>query len=381
MARLGSDQFAVLEVDVHDPDTALTLARRVRTMLMAPIMLSGQEVFPTVSIGIALCTPGYSRPESVLADASLAMTRAKARGTGQTLLFERGMRGAVLGDALAIETDLRHALERKEISLAYQPIVCLSTGRTAGFEALMRWTHPQRGPIPPSQFIPLAEDTGLIQSLGAWAIDEACRQWAEWFGRTDAHAAPLPFISVNISLRQFEDGQLEDRVAAALTTHRLPPHVLHLEVTESMMTDGRDNFADVLHRLKDTGVWLSLDDFGIGYSSLSRLHRLPFNSLKIDRSFVSDILTNGNSELVVGAIVDLAHSIGLVVIAEGAETEGDVEALSRAGSDFCQGFVFSRPLPKAEARKCLYRSWQEPSPAAAPHGHHTVPSLKLVEPA
>ncbi|NBC32821.1 MAG: EAL domain-containing protein [Alphaproteobacteria bacterium] len=381
VARLGSDQFAALDTEVHDRDRALTFARRVRTALMAPIMLSGQEVFPTASIGIALCTAGYNRPESVLADASLAMTRAKARGTGQTLMFERGMRGAVLGDALTMETDLRHALERNEISLVYQPIVCLRSGRTAGFEALMRWTHPERGPISPGLFIPLAEDTGLIQGLGAWAIDEACRQWVKWLGDRGAGSSEMPYISVNVSLRQLEDGLLSDRVEEALSSHQVPAAALHLEVTESLMMDGQDRFARLLSRLKGTGVHLSLDDFGIGYSSLSRLHRLPFDTLKIDRSFVSDILTNGNSELVVGAIVDLAHSLGMAVIAEGAETDGDVEALSRAGCDFCQGFVFSRPLPQHEAGRCLDRLWQQPS-APAPHGQaHSAASLKLVEPA
>ena len=351
VARIGSDQFAVLASEAQTADEALALAYRLRSAIHAPLMLAGQEVFPTASVGVALCTPGYQRAESIMSDADLAMAKAKERGRGQVALFERQMRGESTGGQLALETDMRRAHDQRQFLLYYQPIVDLSANRVAGFEALMRWRHPIRGLVPPMEFIPSAEALGLIVPMGAWAIEEAVRQLVEWTGTEEGHEGT--FISINVSRRQLDDASLLHSLSTALSETGIAPNRVHLELTESLLMEERSAILRMLDELKGLGVRLSIDDFGTGYSSLGRLHRLPFDVLKIDRSFVADILTNQQSALMVRSIVDLAHALGMDVVAEGAETPGDVEALREAGCELCQGYVYARPMMASEAGRYL----------------------------
>lgn len=351
VARIGSDQFAVMTLDDLGKSAAIALGERVRDSIGRSMMLAGQEVFPLACVGIALCTPGYARAEDVLADAALAMTRAKARGRGSVTLFDRTMRSQATVSTLALETDLRHALDRGEITLHYQPVISLATGGVAGFEALMRWRHAERGMISPDVFIPMAEETGLIVPLGAWAIEEACRQLVAW--RRQVPGAETLFMSVNVSRRQLEAPDLVERISYALDDSGLPADALRLEITESLLLNRLDYAAGTLSKAKALGVRLSIDDFGTGYSSLSHLHRLPFDTLKIDKSFVADIMTNEGSALIVRSIVDLAVGLGMDVVAEGAENAGDVEALRKTGVEYCQGYFFCRPLPAARAERYM----------------------------
>ncbi|HET8728676.1 MAG TPA: EAL domain-containing protein [Alphaproteobacteria bacterium] len=351
VARIGSDQFAVMTRDAPDRDAAVTLGERVRDNVGRSMMLAGQEVFPLACVGIALCTPGYVRAEDVLADAALAMSRAKMRGRGSVTLFDRAMRSRATVGALALETDLRHALDREEIVLHYQPVISITTGAVVGFEALMRWQHTDKGSVPPDVFIPLAEETGLIVPLGAWALGEACRQVAAWRGADEAGGRL--FMSVNVSRRQLEAPDLVEHIRTALADSGIPAGALRLEITESLLLGRPDHAAGTLAGIKDLGARLSIDDFGTGYSSLSHLHRLPFDILKIDKSFVADIMTNPGSAVIVRAIVDLASSLGMDVVAEGAENAGDIEALRKAGVEYCQGYYYCRPLPPEEAERYL----------------------------
>lgn len=348
VARIGSDHFAVLMPEVRETEDARRTGEWIRDSLAQPIRLAGLEVFPFACVGIAFCDPGYGRAEDILTDAALAMEDAKQRGRGLVVLYDHAMRNQ--GTAtLALEGDLRRALERRQLRLHYQPVVSLRSGGVAGFEALTRWRLEDGTFVPPDMFIPLAEETGLIVPIGAWALTETCRQLAEWAAMEDG--AP-PFISVNVSKRQLDDPHLVDRLREALGESGAPADCLKLEITESVFLDQPDHGASALNALKELGIKLSIDDFGTGYSSLNHLHRLPFDTLKIDRSFVVDILTERGA-VIVEAIVDLAHALGLDVVAEGAETAGDVEALRKAGCEYCQGFFYKRALPAEDAMDYL----------------------------
>ncbi len=366
VSRIGSDQFAIL-APVGAPHVDMAGLRRlaagIRDAIQRPMMLIGQEIFPTASIGVAVCGPGYARAEDILADAMLAMSVAKGRGRGNLQVFEHHLRTPSVADSLALESDLRRALERNELHLHYQPVVSMATGALAGFEALMRWRNDRRGSVSPDQFISLAEENGLIVPMGAWALEEACRQLAHLNARR--HGQDPLFISVNVSRRQLEDAHLIDHLAHALRTSGIDPACLRLEVTESLLIDQTDSVARLLAGLKAQGVRLSIDDFGTGYSSLDRLHRLPFDTVKIDKSFVTDMMSDPRSALIVGAVVDLAHALDLDVVAEGAESEADVRALTDAGCDYGQGYIFGRPMPVADLDAVLKDRRLGPMPAEA----------------
>jgi diguanylate cyclase (GGDEF)-like protein/PAS domain S-box-containing protein len=349
VARPGGDEFTVLLEDLHDPSEARAVAQRVHDALREAFELDGRPVFTTASIGIAVGGQGAT-PESLLRDADTAMYQAKGRGRARCEVFDPTMHTTALA-RLTLETDLRGALEREEFELAYQPLVSLADGRIAGFEALARWRHPQRGLLQPAEFIPVAEETGLIVPLGRWVLREACRQMREWNRRYGASLS----VNVNLSPRQFADGTVARDVAAALRETELPAGFLKLEITEGLLMGEAGPVASTLDELKTLGVELCIDDFGTGYSSLSYLHRFPIDTLKIDRSFVSRLTDDGQSDQIVRTILVLAQTLKMRAVAEGVETPEQAEQLRSMGCEYAQGFRFSRPLPGEEAGAMIWR--------------------------
>jgi diguanylate cyclase (GGDEF)-like protein/PAS domain S-box-containing protein len=338
VARFGGDEFAILLTSLDDATDATVIAARVAQAVAAPVNLNGYEIFTSASIGIALSSAGYDRPEYLLRNADTAMYRAKSGGGLAWEVFDRGMHAQALG-RLQMETDLRRALVREEFRVHYQPIVELATGRISGVEALCRWQHPERGLIEPAEFIPTAEETGAIVPLGEWVLRQACQQCAGWRG---ALGVPIA-VSVNLSVRQFAQPGLVDTVRAALDDATLEPGNLKLEITESALleTDAADT---VLAELRELGVETQLDDFGTGYSSLSALHRLPMTALKVDRAFVGRMERGSAATQLVRTIVLMAQGLNLPVIAEGVETEAQLAEVRGAGCDYAQGYLISKPL-------------------------------------
>ncbi len=340
-ARLGGDEFTILLDELRHPSDAIRVAERIQNELALPFSLPGHEVFTAASIGIALSTTGYDRPEDVLRDADTAMYRAKARGKACYEVFDVAMREQAMA-RLQLETDLRRAIEREEFQLRYQLIVSLKTGNVAGCEALVRWQHPSLGLLLPSEFISVAEETGLIVPIGNWVLREACRQMRTW--QTRINLDPSARISVNLSGRQFRQSDLADQIQAILSESGLSPANLKLEITESTIMENPETVAVVLSRLKSLKIQLDIDDFGTGYSSLSHLHRFPVNTLKIDRSFVDRMGVTGDSPEIVSTIVTLAHNLGMDVIAEGVETTAQQQQLKALGCEYGQGYLFSDPV-------------------------------------
>ena len=340
VARLGGDEFTVLLEDVPDRAAARGIASRLVGELQAPFVIGGQEVFSGASIGIAHGDAGYARPEDILRDADTALYRAKAQGRGRWVEFDSTMHERAV-ELLQLETDLRRALERRELRLHYQPVVSLASGEIVGAEALVRWQHPERGLVPPSEFIPLAEETGLIVPIGGWVLLEACRRMKEWQERL---ARPGLEIGVNLSSKQFQAPGLVAEVAAALQQTGLAPGALRLEVTESLLMDKHPRVADTMTELRAMGVRIDLDDFGTGYSSLSYLHQYPIDTLKIDRSFVARMATTDEGLEIVHTILSLAQSLDMEVVAEGVETEDQLRLLRQLHCAYAQGYHLSRPV-------------------------------------
>ena len=340
LARFGGDEFAILLSGMSDATDAVRVAQRISEELSQPFVLDKNSAFATSSIGIALSSSGYDRPEDILRDADTAMYRAKENGKARYEVFDHGMHARAVS-RLQLESDLRQAVEQKEFCIHYQPIVSLQTGRLAGFEALVRWNHPRRGLVSPANFIPVAEETGLIVPIGEWVLQEACRHIRECQETHPAHRALS--LSVNLSARQVAQPDLLDRIKDALETSKLNPHCLKLEITESVVMENAEAAALMFKQLRSLGVQLSIDDFGTGYSSLSYLHRFPLNYLKIDRSFVSR-LTTDNDNAIVRTISTLARNLGMEVIAEGIETEEQYQQLKILGCEYGQGFLFSHPV-------------------------------------
>jgi len=345
VARFGGDEFAVLLDGVEDVNDTIRVAQRLQRELTTPINVGGHEVFTSVSIGIALSDTGYERPEDVVRDADTAMYRAKAAGKSRYEIFDTAMHSRAVA-LLRLETDLRRAVEREEFVVYYQPIVSLSDDSIQGFEALVRWRHPERGLVAPSEFIPVAEETGLIIPLGRWVLSESCRQ----MHRLQASSVAPLSLSVNLSGRQFMQPDLVGQVKQILTETGFDPHRLHLEITESSVIENTETVTEMLLQLRALGIRLSMDDFGTGYSSLSYLHRFPIHTLKIDRSFVSG--GDGENEIV-RTIIMLARNMGMDIVAEGVETKEQLAYLKSLKCEYGQGFLFSRPLDLDTACKLL----------------------------
>ncbi|HEY6360956.1 MAG TPA: EAL domain-containing protein [Vicinamibacterales bacterium] len=349
IARVGGDEFTILIDDIKDVSDAVRVAERIQANLQRPFTIDGHEVFMSASVGIATSATGYEQPEAILRDADTAMYRAKAWGTARCEVFDTEMRNRAVA-RLELETALRRAVERQEFQLHYQPIVSLDTGLPNGFEGLIRWRHPERGLVEPGEFIPVAEETGLIQPIGWWVLREACRQMRVWQASLCAYATT---ISVNLSGQQFMQSDLIDQIEQILQNTGLDGSSLKLEITESTIIGNIDAVVHTLLRLKELGVQLAIDDFGTGYSSLSYLQHLPIDTLKIDRSFIANMSAD-NSEIV-RAIVALAHHLRLDVVAEGIETAEQRAQLIEFGCTHGQGYLFSKPVD-SEAAGLLIRS-------------------------
>jgi diguanylate cyclase (GGDEF)-like protein/PAS domain S-box-containing protein len=350
VARLGGDEFTILIEDITEEKEAVAVAERIQKELSVPFTLSGREVFTTVSMGIAPSSTGYERAEDILRDADTAMYRAKSLGKARYEIFDKAMHARAI-NILQMETDMRRALEREEFLLYYQPIVSLEDFRLRGFEALVRWQHPERGFISPIDFIPVAEETGMIIPLGEWVLHEACRQMNRW-----QNCFPLDhplFISVNLSSKQFSQNTLISAVADILQGTGVKPQSVKLEITESVVMENIETATGMLRELREIGVQLAIDDFGTGYSSLSYLHRFPIDTLKIDRSFVTRMTDNTENAEIVRTIVVLAQNLGMDVVAEGVETNEQLALLQKLGCENGQGYYFSKPVPADSAEKII----------------------------
>jgi diguanylate cyclase (GGDEF)-like protein len=378
VARLGGDEFAILLDGIPNQAEATNMARRIQEKLQSPFSLSGHEVFTTTSIGIALSSTGYDHPENMLRDADTAMYRAKAQGKACYEVFDKGMHTHAVY-LLQMENDLRRAIDREELRVYYQPIVALENGQLAGFEALIRWQHPERGFINPADFIPLAEDTGLIVPLGLWILKRACQQLCQWQWQSPANRSL--FMSVNLSGKQVAVPSLVSDIKDILEETHVDAKHLKLEITESAVMENADLAARLLKRLKALGVQLSIDDFGTGYSSLSYLHRFPVNTLKIDRSFVGRIGEAAENIEIVRTVISLAENMGMEVVAEGVETLSQLTQLRKLKCQYGQGYLFSRPVAADSVSEWISKKpqWQESLFPGA--GDYFVPAHPVAVPA
>jgi diguanylate cyclase (GGDEF)-like protein/PAS domain S-box-containing protein len=343
LARMGGDEFVILLEAPITAAAAGSVAKRILALFSPPVLLQEKETYISASIGISLFPRDGDDTESLIKHAELAMFQAKSEGRA-IFRFYGAELGAGMLERMTLEHDLRGALQRREFVLYYQPQVALATGRLAGVEALLRWIHPERGLIPPGQFIPIAEDIGIISDIGAWVLQEACRQMAEW----RAEDFEVPGMAVNISAQQFERSNLIAIVREQLEKYRLPPHMLELEVTESILMHKTEMILAALGGIKKMGVRLAIDDFGTGYSSLGYLKSLPVQRLKIDTSFVREIGIDSNDEAITRAVIALSASLGLETVAEGVEREEQEQFLLNENCQIVQGFRYAHPLPAAE---------------------------------
>jgi len=352
VARVGGDEFVLVTEDVEAAADAVDLASRLLTLFDDPVSLPSGQIVVTSSVGVAFAGPHNSTAtaEDLLRESDTAMYRAKARGGASVVLFDESMRTET-AHRIALEGSLRGALERGELAMHYQPIVDLRSGQTTGFEALMRWQHPERGTIAPAEFIPVAEDTGLIVKLGQWAIQQATHDLSRWRHRFGALS-----MAVNLSPRQLRDPQLVAVVAQALHDSGLPGGALCLEITESTLMDDADATMVTLDALKQLGVSLSADDFGTGYSSLAYLRLFPFDQVKVDRSFVAGLDDGGDDDVIVAAVLSMANSLSLTTVAEGIETTHQRERLITLGADGGQGWLFAAALPVAHVTEHLEKA-------------------------
>ncbi|MFC1853858.1 putative bifunctional diguanylate cyclase/phosphodiesterase [candidate division CSSED10-310 bacterium] len=355
VARPGGDEFTLLLDDITDISKATRRADIILHELSKPFNLKGHEVFITVSIGIALSVTGYDQAEDILRDADTAMYRAKAQGRARHLLFDKDMHAHAVA-LLQLETDLRRATERQEFCIFYQPIISLLNGRIMGFEALARWQHPKRGIVPPDEFIPIAEETGLVIPIDQMVLRKASHQLHEWQQHFSNNR--LLMVNTNLSSRQFNRPDLINLIDEILSETNLTHNSLGVEITESTIMKNPETAANLCWQLKERHIQLHIDDFGTGYSSLSYLHSFPLDSLKIDRSFVMKMGDDEEKLEIVRTIVFLAHNLNMQVMAEGVETRGHLTLLRGMKCDYCQGYFFSKPLPPLEAWKLLTKNPQ-----------------------
>lgn len=353
VARLGGDEFTVLLHDINSLDDATTIAERIQADLSIPFNLNGHEIFTNASIGITLSGNGHEQPSDLLRDTDTAMYRAKARGRACHEVFDVSMHTHAVA-RLQLENDLRRAIERQEFQLYYQPIVLLQTGQIVGFEALVRWQHPDRGLVTPDQFIPVAEETGMIVSIGKWVLSEACQQMHTWQAQFP-NQSPLT-ISANLSSKQLLQPELVKQIQQILQATNLDAYNLKLEITESILIENAEAATTIFSQLRDLGVQLHIDDFGTGYSSLSYLHRFPVDMLKIDRSFISNMSVDSYNADFVKAIVTLAHSLEMNVTAEGVETAEQLAQLRALGCKYGQGYFFAKPMNSELAAALLAKA-------------------------
>ncbi len=355
VARMGGDEFAVLLEELREPSEATRVASKIQNELSKPFAISQREVFPTASIGIALSDSADDKPADLLRDADTAMYRAKALGKARHVVFDSAMHERAVA-LLQLESDLRRAVERDEFQVYYQPVVSLETGAVLGVESLVRWMHPTRGLISPSEFVPFAEETGLIVTIGDHVLREACRQMRQWLDVLHGRAFT---VSVNLSGRQFAQPDLIEHVKDALSHHDLDPRSLHVEITETVLIENPEMAAEMLDRIRRMDVRVSLDDFGTGYSSLSYLHRFPVDTLKIDKSFVNRMGGEGENAIV-GTIAALAANLGMDVIAEGVETAQQAQRLRLLKCTSAQGYLFSKPVAAEAVTKMIIddRHWR-----------------------
>jgi len=345
LARLGGDEFAILVEDIARERDAIDLSERIHRELERPVKLGNMEVTVSASIGVTFSSNNYQTSDQIIRDADIAMYKAKSRGKAQSAVFDTSLHRHV-SEQLQLEQELRRALGQGQLMLEYQPICTLRDRRLTGFEALVRWNHPERGLLEPASFIPVAEETGLIVPLGSWVLIEACRQMREWRSIRDSSNLNM---SVNVSSLQLTHPDFVSTVGHAIESAEMLPQQLTLEVTESVLMNGVENAVATLTELRRMGVTLSIDDFGTGYSSLSYLATLPIDALKIDRSFIDRMSRDAEGNEIVRAIFTLGQSLSKKVYAEGIETGRQLDLLRELGCEFGQGFLLSRPVGAAHA--------------------------------
>ena len=347
VARFSGDEFAFILNNLSDVSEAIKFAERIKEKISAPFSLSGRQVFTSFSIGIAMGGSEYEAAEDILRDADIAMYHAK-ESDKDWVVFDQNMHARAL-TLLQLETDLRLAIERNELCMYYQPIIGLDSMEISGFEALVRWNHPQRGLVPPNEFIPVSEQTGLIVPMTLWILRNSCQQMVEW-QRKYPDSKDL-VVSVNLSGKHFAQKNLVEQIKSILEETQINPACLKLELTESAVMENAENVISMLQEIRKLGIHLSIDDFGTGYSSLSYLHRFPINTLKVDRSFVSTMEDGSENGEIVNTIISLAKTLELNVVAEGIETIHQLHQLRILGCEYGQGYLFSRPVPADEAEK------------------------------
>ncbi|MCB2187944.1 MAG: EAL domain-containing protein [Deltaproteobacteria bacterium] len=355
VARFGGDEFVLLLEGLEEIREVNLVIERIQAELHLPFNLEGHEVFTSASIGVVLSQNGYEQAEDVVRDSDIAMYRAKNQGRSRYEVFDSRMHRQAL-KLLQMENDLRRALERREFVVVYQPIYCLQSHELCAVEALLRWEHPARGLVLPEDFIPLAEETGLIVPIGQWVMSEACRELKHWQSRRPELAELV--VCVNLSARQLDQPDLVEQVRDVLQETELEPNCLKLEITESVLMNNASEAIDTLHRLKALGVMVAVDDFGTGYSSLSYLHRLPIDTLKVDRSFVSNMKDDQDNREIVRTVISLARTLGLDVVAEGVEESEQETELCNLECQYVQGFLYSQPLSSRELAERM--NWHRP---------------------
>ncbi|AFZ53841.1 putative bifunctional diguanylate cyclase/phosphodiesterase [Cyanobacterium aponinum] len=349
LARLGGDEFTIIIENVNDLSIVSKIADRIQFNLQKPLTLGSQEVFTSCSIGIALSNLGYETQEEMLRDADLAMYRAKSLGKSRSAIFNKTMHQVAV-KRLNLENDLRKALEREQLELFYQPIVSVSEQTIVGFESLLRWHHPEKGAISPAEFIPLAEETGLIIDIGKWVLTKACEQSRKF---NQLNSSNSLFMNINLSPRQFKQSDLVATVDDILQKTKCDRHLIKLEITESAIL-GNNNTADLmLKELKELGVKLCIDDFGTGYSSLSRLYQFPIDILKVDSCFIRAIGKHEKKEKILASIVNLAHNLDMEVVAEGVETEFQLNKVKQYQCEYVQGYLFGHPQSSQDIEKLI----------------------------